>query len=131
MSLELAVLAPAVLLLLGLVVLAGRVQVAAGVVEHAAAAAARDASLARTPDAARAAATGTATVTLTGHGITCQTQDITVDTTGFDVPLGSPAQVRVTLRCTVTFADVALPGLPGSRTLTAQATSVLDTYRGR
>lgn len=131
MSLELAVLAPAVLLLLGLVVLAGRVQVAAGVVEHAAAAAARDASLARTPDAARTAATSTATTTLTGQGITCQTQDITVDTTGFTVPLGSPAQVRVTLSCTVTFADVALPGIPGARTLTAQATSVLDTYRGR
>ena len=59
-SLELAILAPALLLLLGVLVLAGRVETSSAAVEQAARAAARDASLARTPDAARSTATASA-----------------------------------------------------------------------
>lgn len=131
MTLELAVAFPAVLLLLGLVVLGGRVQVAAGVVEHAAAAAAREASLARTPETAHARATAVATGTLAAQGITCTPQTVTVDTAGFAVPVGQPAHVAVDVACTVSFGDLAIPGLPGQRTLTGHAASVLDTFRTR
>ena len=68
-TLELAILAPVLLLLLGLVVLAGRVQVAAGAVEHAAMSAAREASLARTVDGARATASSAAARELDGQDI--------------------------------------------------------------
>lgn len=131
MSLELAILVPAVLLVLGLVVLGGRVQVAAGAVEHAAAAAARQASLARTPETARAAATLVAADTLGQQGITCAPGSTTVDTSGFAVPVGQGAQVTVHVTCTLEMSDLAIPGLPGARTLTAASTSVLDTYRVR
>lgn len=130
-TLEAAILFPAVLLLLGLIVMAGRVQIAAGAVEHAAVVAAREASLARDPGTARTRAALIAADTLAQQGITCTPSSVTVDTSGFGVPLGQPAQVAVTIACTVPMADLAIPGFPGARTLTGDAVSVLDRYRTR
>ena len=130
-TLELAILAPAFLLLLGLVVIAGRVQVAAGAVEHAATSAAREASLARTVAAAQTTATSAAARELEGQDIRCATSSVTVDTSGFGAPLGQSATVSATLTCMVSFADLAIPGLPGSRTLTSTATSPIDRFRAR
>lgn len=128
-SLELAILAPAVLLLLGALVFAGRVQTSSAAVEQAARAAARDASLARTVDAAQTAARASAQRELAGSA--CASTDVAVDTAGFTAPVGSPGVVSVTVTCNVSMADLAIPGLPGSRTLTGQATSSIDRYRGR
>jgi Flp pilus assembly protein TadG len=130
-TLELAVLTPALILLLGLIALAGRVQVAAAAVEHAATAGARAASLARTVNAAQAAATDTVRRELDTANLRCATSTVTVDATGLAAPLGQTATVTVTTSCTVTMADLAVPGLPGSRTLTGQATSTVDRYRTR
>ena len=130
-SLELAILAPAVLALLGLVIVAGRIEVAGGAVEQASAAAAREASLARTPQAARQAATQAAIDNLAGQDLHCTTLDISVDTTGFSVPVGRPAQVSARVTCIVRLGDIAVPGMPGSRTVTAQSDSILDQFRSR
>jgi len=130
-TLELAILAPALLLLLGLVALAGRVQVAAGAVEHAAATAARDASLDRTGDAARTEAIAAAERELAAQDLRCAPSSIVIDTAGFAESVGQTATVTATVSCTVTLADLAIPGLPGSRTLTATATSPIDRYRSR
>lgn len=130
-TLELAVLTPALILLLGLIALAGRVQVAASAVEHAATAGARTASLARTVNAAQAAATDTVRRELDAVNLRCATSTVTVDATGLAAPLGQTATVTVTTSCTVTMGDLAVPGLPGSRTLTGQATSAVDRYRTR
>jgi hypothetical protein len=54
-----------------------------------------------------------------------------VSTTGFRVAVGEPASVTVEVRCAVPLADVAVPGMPGTRVLTARVTSPLDTFRGR
>lgn len=128
-TLELAILAPALILLLGLLVFAGRIQVAASAVEQAARSAARDASLARTTDAARTAATTAATRELAGSR--CVATNVTTDTAGFATPVGADASVAVTVTCTVSIADLAVPGLPGTRTMTASARSPLDRYRSR
>jgi hypothetical protein len=57
---------------------------------------------------------------------------VTVDTTGFSVPVGEPAQVSATVTCAVRLSDLtAVPGMPGSRALTATFTSPLDPYRAR
>jgi hypothetical protein len=56
---------------------------------------------------------------------------VDVDTSGFRVPVGLPAQVRATVTCVVALGDLALPGFPGSRTVTATAVSPVDTYRER
>jgi Flp pilus assembly protein TadG len=130
-TLELVVWAPGLLLLLGLLVVAGRVTTAQGAVEQAAVDAARTASVARTPGEARSDADTTAGVTLSGSALHCTTLTVAVDTRGFAVPVGQPATVTATVSCPVRLADLALPGLPGSRTVTARASSPLDTFRER
>ncbi|WP_034623255.1 TadE/TadG family type IV pilus assembly protein [Cellulomonas sp. URHE0023] len=128
-TIELAILTPALILLLGTLALAGRVQTSASAVEQAARSAARDASLARTPDAARAAGQAAATRELTATS--CAATTITIDTTGFAARVGQDGTVTATVTCTLSMADLAIPGLPGARTITAHATSPLDRYRTR
>lgn len=130
-TLELAVLAPVLLIFLGLIVAGGRVQLAGGSVETAAADAARQASIARTPAAAQAAALASARATLAAEGLSCSPLSVSVDTAGFAAPLGQPAAVRAEVACTVSLADLLVPGVPGSHRMTATATSVIDPYRGR
>lgn len=130
-TLELAVLTPALILLLGALVLAGRVQVAASAVEHATAAAARAASIERTIEGARAAAQRTVDRETAASGLPCSSSVVQVDPSGLAAPLGTTASVTVRASCTVTMSDLAVPGLPGSRTLTAEATSAVDRYRTR
>lgn len=128
-TLELTIITPALILLLGALVLAGRVQTTVSAVEQAARSAARDASLARTPDAARAAAAAAATRELATAA--CVTTAVGLDTAGFATRVGQDGVVTATVTCTVNMADLAVPGLPGVRTMTAQATSPLDRYRTR
>jgi Flp pilus assembly protein TadG len=130
-TVELAILAPALLALLGVGVVGGRIQIAGAVVEHAAAAAARQASLARNPTTAQTSATRTARTSLTDQGLSCVHTTVTVDTTDFATPVGQPGQVHATVTCTVGLSDVAVPGIPGTRTLIAAAASPLDRYRAR
>ena len=128
-TLELAVLAPALLALLGLVVAAGRVEIAGGAIDAAARDGARAASLARSASAAQTAALSTASASLSSQHMDCQSLTVTVDTHGFAAPLGTPASVQVHVTCQVPLADVALPGLPGSKSLQATFSSPLDPYR--
>ncbi|MHB8448957.1 MAG: TadE/TadG family type IV pilus assembly protein [Mycobacteriales bacterium] len=130
-TLELAVLTPALLLLLGFIVAAGRIEIAGGTIDAIARDAARAASLARTPAAAQAAAQATAAGNVASQSIDCTDLAVTVSTTGFDTPLGSPAAVVVRVSCTAPLGDLAIPGLPGSKTLTASFTSPLDPNRAR
>ena len=130
-TLEFVVVAPALLALLGLLVMAGRVAIASNSVESAADEAARSASISRTAAGARVAAGEGARRSLSGQGLQCSAVRVDVDTAGFGVPVGLPAQVRATVTCVVRLSDLALLGFPGSRTVTATAVSPLDTYRER
>jgi Flp pilus assembly protein TadG len=129
-ALELVVLAPVLLFLLGLVIAAGRTSIAQGSVAAAARDAARQASISLTPSAAQSAALSSATAALSQDGLDCDPV-VTVDTTGFAVPVGEPATVTATVVCQVRLSDLVVPGLPGSKTLTATFTSPLDPYRER
>lgn len=131
MTLELAILTPAVLALLAFVIVAGRIVVAGAAVEQASAAAARAASQARSAETARQAATQTAHDELAGQGLHCTDLAVTVDTAGFATAVGTPAQVTARVACTVQLSDLSIPGMPGSRLLTAETASVLDRYRSR
>ena len=130
-TVELVLIAPALLALLALTVLAGRIVLAGGTVEQVAAAGARAASLARTPAAAVTAADTAVRQTLAEQRLQCAAVTVTVDTSGFGVPLGQPATVAVEVSCQVQLADLTVPGLPGTRTLSDRAVSPLDRYRGR
>ncbi len=130
-AVEMAVLAPGLLLLLALIVAAGRVEAAGAAVETAAHAAARAASLARTPAAGQAAAHAAAAASLVDQHLACSSLSVGVDTAGLSAPLGSPAQVRADVSCTVGLSDLLVPGLPGSVTESATFASAVDPFRGR
>jgi Flp pilus assembly protein TadG len=123
-AVEVAVVTPALLGLLMLVMLAGRTIDAATDVQTAATAAARAASLRSSPEAATRAAHDTADIA--DAGIACRSFDLDVATERLH-PGGS---VSVTVRCEVDYSDIALVAAPGVRTFTADATAVVDTYLG-
>ena len=100
-------------------------------VDNAAAAAARAASQASDPDTAQQRGQDAAVAALAQEQRNCTDRTITVDTAGFDKPVGEPASVTATVTCTVPLAQLAVPGLPGSKTLTATVTSSLDQYADR
>ncbi|MEV7581673.1 TadE family protein [Streptomyces erythrochromogenes] len=130
-SVETAILAPAIIALMLLMIAFGRVTDASGAVEGAARAAARAASLEREAGAAQASGAAAATRSLGGEGIHCASSSVSVDTSGYGLDLGQDATVRVTVACTAPLGEIGLPGLPGSRTLRASWTSPIDSYRGR
>jgi Flp pilus assembly protein TadG len=129
-AIEAAVLAPALLALIGVAIVGGRVQIAGGAIETAAHDAARAASISRTATAARANAYSAADDTLTQSGLHCARLAVVVDTSGFAVPVGQPATVSADVDCVVDFTDL-VDGLPGTKTVHARFTSVLDTFRAR
>jgi Flp pilus assembly protein TadG len=130
-ALELVVLAPVILFLLGFVIAAGRTSIAQGAVDAAARDAARQASISLTPGAAQAAAQASARAALNQDGLDCDPQ-VRVDTSQFTtVPVGQPASVTAIVQCRVPLSDLVVPGVPGSRLLTAQFTSPLDPFRER
>ncbi|WP_338600519.1 TadE/TadG family type IV pilus assembly protein [Saccharopolyspora sp. SCSIO 74807] len=129
-SIELAVLTPVVLLVLAVVVAAGRLVTAHASLDTATAAAARAATLARTAPAAQAAAHRATEHTLDQYGLHCTQQKTTVDTGAFTTAPGQTATVTVTASCTVPLADLT-PGMPGSVRLSSEFASPLDPYRER
>ncbi|WP_046471381.1 TadE/TadG family type IV pilus assembly protein [Allosalinactinospora lopnorensis] len=128
-TLELAVLSLGLLMLISVVVALGRFQVTAHAVEDAARAAARQASIARSAQDAQANAHSAAVTTLAAQGLQCTEMTVSLDTSGFTKSPGDPAQVSATVHCSVLLSETALPGLPGSRDVTATFTSPIDTFR--
>src|SRR5437879_3714226 len=100
-ALELVILAPVVLAVIGLVILGGRIQIAGGAVEQAAADAARQASLSRDAGSARSKAMAAASDALRREAVPCTSVSVGVDTAGFGVPVGVPAQVSAHVSCVV------------------------------
>jgi uncharacterized protein (UPF0333 family) len=131
-ALELVILAPVIVLLIGMVVAAGRTSIAQGSVDAAARDAARQASIARSPAAALTAAQDSASATLAGESLDCTPA---IQMPGLDqafaTPVGQPASVTAIVQCTVSLSDLVVPGLPGSKRLTGRFTSPLDPFRGR
>lgn len=129
MTLELAILIPALLAFIALLTLAGRIALAGNTVTQVAHEAARAASIERTATAAHTIAYSTALASLEAQGIRCEALDVAVNTAGFATAPGAPSAVTIDVSCTVPLADLALPGLPGTRTLTGSASSAIDTFR--
>jgi Flp pilus assembly protein TadG len=130
-AIEAAILAPAILLILALAIGAMRVEVAGQSVDSSAHDAARAASISRNGADAQSAALDAAKTTLAAQGLSCRTLTVAVDTSEFARPLGQEASVRATVTCVVDLSDVAVPGAPGTKTLTSTFTSVIDQYGGR
>ena len=121
MSVELVILAPVMMAFIVLVVACGRYVSVSGDIEAASRDAARAASLERTQDAAEAAADGVAAAALE-HPERCRPVQLTGD-------FVAGGTITATVSCDVSYADLGLIGLPGSKQLTASSSAPLDTYR--
>ena len=126
-TVETVLVAPIIVLLMLFVVFGGRIVGAKNQVEGAAQDAARSASLRQDPGTAEAAATQTADASLRAAGLACASRDISVNTSSFRP--GGAVVVRV--RCVARLSDLALLGVPGSRTFAATATEPIDLYRSQ
>ena len=122
---------PAFMLFVALIIFAGRVAIAHQGVQSAAADAARSASIARTQGGAQTAGNTAAATSLTNQHLNCVTTTVSVDTSGFAAPVGTPAKVSATVTCRVNLSGLWLPGVPASKAITASMSSPLDTYRER
>lgn len=120
-SVELAILAPLVGILLACVVLVGRVQIARADLEGAARSAARDLSIARDPAAALDEIRAGIDETLRVGSPSCRTVVFT--------PAIEARQVSVTLTCTADLQAAAILPVPGTMDLSATATEIVDVYR--
>lgn len=135
-ALELVILGPALLFLIGLIIAFGRTETAVSAVSDAARDAARQASLQLNPADAAAAGQASAQTALADDGLNCDPQ-VTVDTNGtgrlpgFQAQVGQPAAVSATVTCVVSLAQIIVAGLPGTDTITETFTSSLDPYRER
>ncbi len=125
-AVEVAVVAPAFVFLLLLVVYAGRVSEADGDVHRAASEAARAASLRQHPVDAEHDAHEVAAANLSAAGVKCNTLTVDVDTNHFT----AGGTVAVTVTCDASMADVTLLGVPGTRTFQARTVEVIDRHRG-
>lgn len=128
-AVEVALLAPVVLLMVAMMVAGVRVWFARAAVTDAAQAGARAASLERSASAAQGA--GRAMILASLDDVPCASHAASIDTSGFSVTVGQPASVRAQVTCAVDLADLIGFGIPGSLSVEASAVSPLDTYRRR
>lgn len=129
-ALELVIIGFILFMFIALMIAVGRVTTAQDAVDAAARDAARQASIALSPSSAQAAAVASAQAALRQDGLNC-TPIVVPDVAGFSAPLGQSAPVSVTVTCTVSLADLSVPGMPGSATLRSTFSSPLDPYRAR
>ena len=130
-AIEAAIVLPSLIMFLCLAIAGGRLVTSGAKIDSAAEDAAREASIHRTAAAAQSAAQTAAAESLNDQGITCTSTSVSINTGGLSVPVGQVGTVTVTVTCTVNLSDLLLPGVPGARTLTSTATSVVDQYRQR
>lgn len=130
-AIEAAIVLPSLIMFLCLAIAGGRLVTSGAKIDSAAEDAAREASIHRTAAAAQSAAQTAAAESLNDQGITCASTSVSINTGGLSVPVGQVGTVTVTVTCTVNLSDLLLPGVPGARTLTSTATSVVDQYRQR
>lgn len=125
-SAELVVLVIPIMVLVGFAVFVGRYSATSQEVSSAARDAARAAAVLGAPTAAQAAGEAAAEESLADRSVSCTVLSTQVDTS----QLRPGGQVTAEVACEIGLSDIAGFGLPGSRTVRATATAVVDTYRG-
>ncbi|MFC6359228.1 TadE/TadG family type IV pilus assembly protein [Luteococcus peritonei] len=130
-ALELVLLVPVLVLVLCVVVAGWRLWTARTALSDAAASAARAATLETSGGAARERAERVARAGLDVEGLHCDEVGVDVDTSGFATLPGTTSHVEVSTRCTLSTADLLVPGLPGTWQLEATGRHRMDTFRER
>lgn len=122
---ELVIVTPIVIVMLLLAVAFGRYAYGKQLIEQAASAAARAASLSSTAVQADNRAKQAAAASLSDAGVSCTSMTVAVDVSEFR----AGGTVGVTLNCTADLSGLALSGVPGSVTMSATGRAPLETYR--
>lgn len=139
-SVEVAILTPAFLLLIVVAWVSGRTVLARNALDAAAHDAARAASISRDYSQAQQNAAHAVQQRLDWEGISCVNQPQhsfthngvnTLSQAFSSAPGTTTALIHVRVQCTVSFGDLGLPWVPADRTLYAEFRSPLDRYRGR
>jgi Flp pilus assembly protein TadG len=130
-AVEFTLLVPVLVLLFSLLVGGGRVWLARSSVETMAGAAARAASLERDAGSAEAAAQRLVTTQAGVSGLRCVQLAVRLEVAALNRPAGTPGSVHAAVDCTVPLADILVPGWPGELLVSADASAVVDRYRGR
>lgn len=130
-AVEVSLLIPLLVVLLLAMAGGWRISHARAQVVEAAAAGARAATIPTSAGQATQLARQAIEADLATVGVHCHGLTIDVDTTAFASPPGHQGDVAVELSCQVNLADVVVPGMPGSMTITASATEPIDTFRER
>lgn len=130
-SVEAAIVAPALVLFIGLLLTLAGVALADQHVGSAAASGARAASLERSRSAADAAASDAVYAALRQRGVECADTDVSVRTAELARGPGERGAVTVSVTCRVDFSDVLLPFIPHSITVTGERSSAVDPLRGK
>lgn len=130
-GIELVVLLPALLILLGVTVAGGRLWFARSAVTEAAYSGARAASLERSVTRAQSSGRDAVGAQLQTDGVQCLARTVTLDTADFAAEVGEAGAVTARVQCRIGFGDISVPGLPGSMLITGRASAPIDTYRER
>lgn len=131
-AVEFAVVVPALLLIAGMLIGAGRLANAQVAVQQWADSSARTASLARDSATAQSQARAVIASDAAASGVRCRPGwTLELDASAFGRPVGTPGEVRSSVVCPIPLADLLVPGFPGSVSVRAESTSTLDRYRGR
>lgn len=130
-SVEAAVVLPAIVLFIGLLISLARLALADQHIGAAAAAGARAASLERSSTQARSAASDAVDAALRRRDVACNVTTVEIDTAQASRPVGQYGVVSVRLTCAVRLSDVTLPFMPGSLDVSAERTSPVDPLRGK
>ncbi|WP_409239759.1 TadE/TadG family type IV pilus assembly protein [Streptomyces sp. PA5.6] len=117
--------------ILGIIAAFGLAGLGDSTAANAAAAAARAASESDDPATAQSQAQQAALASLQQAQRTCARSEVQVDTSRFPSQPGQAGSVTVTVHCTIPLAQLAVPGLPGSKTLRATRHSAVDRYVAR
>ncbi|MGL5811293.1 MAG: TadE/TadG family type IV pilus assembly protein [Nocardioides sp.] len=126
LAIELAMIAPGLLLLLALIYAYGRVGQVNGLVESGTRDAARSATIARSETAAGVRAEAVVREAIAAAPSGCRSTLQVRIVGGFEP--GEP--VTVVSSCRYSLSDLGLPGAPGSVRASSSFTSMLDPYRG-
>lgn len=124
-ALEMVIMAPVMIMFLLFIVGLGRMSQARQEVNSAAYEAARAASLQRNTGASAADGREAALRTLGDRGMSCTSLNVGVDVSSYR-PDG---RVTATVTCVASLGDLALSGLPGSKTFRATAVVPIEQYR--
>lgn len=133
-AIEAGIIAPALIAFLSLVFLVGRLVLVRAAVDEAARDAARQASISRDAATARSQAVNTGMTTLMNNDLHCSNLNINPGDDledQFARPIGTLAQIHVTVTCVVSYSDLGYPWLPGSKVIKSEFWSVIDWWRPR